>query len=184
MNSRGMEMAIQIFIVLFVLLAVSMLVLNLVSEQFESQGNEIDKFNQDQAKENKINKFKTTCNSYCNSNQVAEKAKYCLETLSLSDELVPSFNKEFQAGIGVCEDKIYCSMITNCSGLSMTNCKALLCNYWASQSLDANTQNNLLETYITPGKCYNTLQPSEKSLHWFGINFDKNYNGTIDTLCS
>lgn len=166
-NQKGMEMAIQIFIVLFVLLAVSMLVLNLVSEQFQTQSTEIDRFTRTQEVENRINQFIVQCNNYCTSTQATQRANYCMSSISLSDDLFSSFDDTRLAGIGLCTDRIYCPMVTDCQNLTMESCKNVLCTHWGNQGIDAETTNTLLKRHFNPGACYANLDAEQRSLHWF-----------------
>ncbi len=179
MNQKGMEMAIQIFIVLFVLLAVSMLVLQLVSTQFTEQESKLKDVQRKAAFDQQMSKNRSECESLCNMGTLEEKAKFCIKNFNFSqDETLSNYNQEdFIAGVGVCEDRVYCNMITTCKSgnqvLDMQTCKIILCNYWASKAGDEKKE-ALLKQFIKPGACYDNLTPEQKELHWYKLYFNEN----------
>jgi len=189
MNQKGMEMAIQIFIVLFVLLAVAMLVLQLVSQQFKEQGTKIQEEQDKAAFENKISSGKTECSRLCAAGDADSLAQFCIKSFDfrLKQGALPSYNNTgFKAGVGVCDDKVYCSLLTSCgsSNLNMSSCKDLLCNYWKREGKSREEASELLMQFIRPGGCYAGLSDDDKKFHWFSSAFDSDGDGVIDVECS
>lgn len=185
-NQKGMEMAIQIFVVLFVLLAVAMLVLQLVSRQFEEQGSQLDKQQREaQFKQNK-SQAQVKCQSYCNRASEADLVSYCTETFNLSagaGSFVNYNQKDFLPGIGVCEDKVYCPLLSPCklgngTELTMSSCKQILCSYWKKQFGDDNAGmqivNRKMVEFLDPGACYSSITGTEKNDHWFILFYGGN----------
>ena len=178
MNQRGMEMAIQIFIVLFVLLAVSMLVLQLVSTQFTEQQNKL----KDQQKKSAIGQMAKTsaaeCESLCTDGSEDKLAQYCIKYFDFtSGSAVSAFDQtNFKAGVGVCDDRVYCTMLTSCtlpngSQVSAQSCKNILCNYW-SKNFGADRANKLIDEFIAPGQCYGNISEEQRLYHWYNMYYD------------
>ncbi len=149
LNRKGMSMAIQIFIVLFVLLAVAMLVLRLVTEQSEQQIKIIG----EEIKQQELKRIKADCLSSCKCDSENEKVGYCLTLIRKGkategeldldgDGFTTNYAEPPETGglYGVCEDKIYCSQIASCKCsdqiLDMRNCFKLICNFWDKQNAD------------------------------------------------
>lgn len=195
MNQRGMEMAIQIFIVLFVLLAVSMLVLQLVSTQFTQNETQLKDVQKKAAFDQKLKTNMVTCDSLCTGTE-AQLVSYCMTTFDFREGTIPlQDDKKYLPGIGVCDDRVYCNQITTCgsgtSELTMEKCKAILCAYWKNQFNDATKATQLLKTYIRPGGCYGldsttplgTPVPNDTTnpMHWYSINFP---NPATELVCN
>lgn len=190
MKQKGMEMAIQIFIVLFVLLAVAMLVLQLVSQQFKEQGTKIQEEQDKAAFENKISSGKTECSRLCATGDADSLAQFCIKAFDfrLKQGALASYNNTgFKAGVGVCDDRIYCNLLTSCgsSSTNMGSCKTLLCNYWKKDGKTAEEATELLRQFVRPGECYAGLTDDEKKFHWYYTAFDKaDGDGELDAGCS
>jgi hypothetical protein len=152
LNQRGMEMAIQIFIVLFVLLAVAMLVLQLVSTQFSQNENQLKEVQEKNALASKIKTAQVDCQTLARGTKDQQVA-YCLKSFSFTEKTVGvGYLEDLVPGIRVCEDKIYCVHLTGEN--TMASCVTTLCDYWMNtQGMLAAEATKLLRQYITPGKC-------------------------------
>jgi hypothetical protein len=189
MNSKGMEMAIQIFIVLFVLLAVSMLVLQLVSEQFSERGQDLEEQIKKDELRRKVNDARNECRELCNGNSMEELVKFCIKSFDLTPSGTISYSdkENILPGFAVCTDKVYCAqLVTDCSmgssQVTMDSCKEIICNYWSSFGIEEPALSAKLKEFVQPGKCFEKLSEEEKQDHWFNVFF-----GTInaeDLNCS
>ncbi|MEM4327000.1 MAG: hypothetical protein QXZ13_02430 [Candidatus Diapherotrites archaeon] len=179
MRQKGMEMAIQIFIVLFVLLAVSMLVLQLVSQQFTEQQTKLQDVQRKAKLDQEISKNRSTCESLCNIGTEEKRAQFCIKSFSFAENstLAKQNSEDFIAGVGVCEDKVYCPMLTTCrvgtETLDMANCKKVLCNYWTGMLGSKERATERLQQFIQPGACYDA-EKEDSANHWFNVFFQGN----------
>ena len=107
-------------------------------------------------------------------------AAFCLKnfpegvdlTLNLSKK---DYDEELLAGLGVCEDALYCPLLVDCkagANLDMDNCIRILCEYWMSEGLTPDEATANLNKHITPGSCYEG-QP----MHWYTLLLRK-FGGT------
>lgn len=179
MNQKGMEMAIQIFIVLFVLLAVSMLVLQLVSTQFTQNETQLRDVQQKAAFDQKFKTNQVTCDSLCSGTE-SQLMAYCMTSFDFREGTLSEYDAiRFLPGIGVCTDRVYCNQITSCglgiSELNTKKCAKLLCNSWVEQLGGQSDKGavveatKLLRKYLTSGTCVF----DEDNIHWFNISFPK-----------
>jgi hypothetical protein len=145
-NGKGMSMAIEIFIVLFVLLAVAMLVLRLVTEQSSQQIKIIG----EELRQQELKKIKADCQMACKCDTEGEKVGYCLTLLRAgkSDEGALDLDGDgFTTGYaeppetgglyGLCEDRVYCSQLASCkcgeSVFDMESCFKYVCQFWGKK---------------------------------------------------
>jgi hypothetical protein len=145
-NAKGMSMAIEIFIILFVLLAVAMLVLRMVTEQTEQQIRIIG----EEQRKSELKQIKADCQAACTCDTLRGKVGYCLKVIDsqtfgqgkmdfTGDGFTTGYAEPPETGglYGLCEDKVYCSQISDCKcgsqELSMQNCFRLACQLWGSQ---------------------------------------------------
>lgn len=170
-NKKASEKPIEIFIALFVILAVAMVLLKMFGGQITSKQKEL----KDLADQNKLEQMRKDIKSYCQS-KCAEiettidkvtycKTKYLGEGDLNNNGITNEFNNEFSI-VGVCEDSIYCAAVTDCKSLTMKNCGQILCNYFQEEwSLSANESTNRLKEFISPGSC--SMSDEEKKNHWY-----------------
>lgn len=181
MNQKGMEMAIQIFIVLFVLLAVSMLVLQLVSTQFTQNETQLQDVQKKAAFDQEFKTNQVTCDSLCTGTE-AQLMSYCMTAFDFREGTLAEYNDtKFLPGIGVCTDRVYCNQITTCgagsSELTMAKCAKLLCTKWTAQLGSKDKATGLLRKYIIPGEC---TYDKATQIHWYDLTFP---NGSNDVNC-
>ena len=187
MNQKGMEMAVQIFIVLFVLLAVAMLVLQMVGQQFTTQTAKLEEQQRLERIRTQKAAAKSACDELCSQGGTDSYALFCMKNFSFVPEGFGTMynNTDFVPGIGVCEDRVYCNQLTTCKvgtvQLNMDRCTNILCDYWSNQGVaDADLDAKLRE-FMKPGKCWDaSLTDTDKENHWFTYAFDSNADGTID----
>ena len=81
-----MTMPIQVFIVLFVLLAVAMLVLQIVSEQFRSQTEELEKMQAKEKAQAEKRTLESNCEDACKCDTLMQKASFCTRLVGIENE--------------------------------------------------------------------------------------------------
>ena len=153
-SKRGTEKPIEIFIALFVILAVSLLVLRLFQTQIQGTTDDLSQYQAEQQRNQLKNTFEAQCRSTCST---AENERGCsLESLAqvciqnsrriLSGEYIDlnrdnrvNYDTEAYVGIGVCENNIPCFLEVNrCCGriLNAEECASILCELAQSRGTD------------------------------------------------
>ncbi|MDO8624982.1 MAG: hypothetical protein Q7R47_02780 [Candidatus Diapherotrites archaeon] len=182
LNKRGIDMAIQVFVVLFVLLAIAMLVLRLVSEQTSQQIKVLN----EEAKKAELSKIKSQCDQVCvnSCDSPQSQVGYCLRLIESSlydkgamdfsgDGFTTSFVDEeagqFSGGLyGLCEDRVYCSQLSPCKCgnkmLDMRNCFNVVCDYWSRQG--ANIEELMTKFFPAP-VC--DMSDDQLQRHWIVV---------------
>ena len=184
-NKRGSEKPIEIFVALFLILAVAMVLLRMFSGQVADASADLGQFQDSQ-------RALATCQSVCNDAKQnncrdIDKVRYCSTYFSLDlneDSEIGIFR---DAGILFCEDRIHCPIIDNCvcgQQLSMENCRRIVENYFTelnqSPSVDLNVNDIMLDRFqFTNGACPSVQQiiddPNEVLPTWiqaFGYPFN------------
>jgi hypothetical protein len=144
-SKRGTEKPIEIFIALFVILAVSLLVLRLFQTQIQGTTDDLSQYQAEQQRSQLKSTFEAECRSICSA---AENEKRCsLESIAqvcisnskriLAGEYIDlnrnnrdDYDTEAYVGIGVCENNIPCFLEqNNCCGreLNAAECGKVLC---------------------------------------------------------
>ena len=161
-NAKGMSMAIEVFIILFVLLAVAMLVLRMVTEQTEQQ---IKIIGEEQRKA-ELKQINADCLAACKCDTLRGKVGYCLKIIDsqtygpgkmdfTGDGFTTGYSEPPETGglYGLCEDKVYCSQISDCKcgsqELSMQNCFKLACQLWSNQVPSGQDPTEYVQTLMT-----------------------------------
>jgi hypothetical protein len=170
-NKKGTEKPIEIFIALFVILAVAMVLLKMFGGQIASKQKELKQMSDQNALEQMRRDIKTFCSSRCadiesNMDKLTYcKTKYNQET-DLNNNGIPNdFNEEFSI-VGVCEDAIYCAVVDECKGLTMSTCSQLLCSYFETEmDLSSSEASERLKKFIQPGTC--SMTNDQKENHWY-----------------
>lgn len=170
-NKKGSEKPIEIFIALFVILAVAMVLLKMFGGQIISKQKEL----KDMADQSKIDQLKKSVKSYCSNkcNEIEsqlDKVTYC-KTRFVGDVdfnnngIINEYNSEFSI-FGVCEDTIYCPVVYECQSFNMKNCVEILCDYFKDEwGLNQTEATSRLDSFIKPGTCQMT--DDQKLNHWY-----------------
>ncbi|MBN2517750.1 MAG: hypothetical protein JXB14_02815 [Candidatus Altiarchaeota archaeon] len=175
---KGSEKPIEIFVALFIILTVAMVLLQMFQGQISERTEELSQLAKEQKLEQSKQKAKTVCNRLCSdADDLKGRAAYCLESvedveqegIDLDMDGIPGeYDDSLLGGLGICEDKIYCPHLQSCGGVkSMKDCVTILCAYWTQTGMTAEEATNVLKSKVSPGTCFNALDPAEKSLHWF-----------------
>ncbi|MEM0360572.1 MAG: hypothetical protein QXK06_04525 [Candidatus Diapherotrites archaeon] len=195
MKSKGMEMPIQIFIILFVLLAVAMLVLQMVSQQFAERQKKLKEEEMKRAYNEKLASMNETCSNLCaqanSDGSLSSKVAFCAKKFEdgldiTKNSMTGDYTEEFSNifGVGICEDMIYCPHTHSCkigggTALTMDTCKTIMCQYFANQGFTQDERTEKLRQFIRPGNCY-FEKASNVPNHWYTRLFDKDGSKTVD----
>ncbi len=157
-NKKGTEKPIEIFLALFIILAVSMVMLRMFNEQISSKTKDLKKTETTEAVKAAIADARLECSNYCSRAQDEEcslrfAAAFCMKTVELDlngDDKKSDFNAgEFSEG--VCEDFMFCPVITgtcNCgTHLDISGCVDVLCRFWETEGY-TDPQQKLEDLYL------------------------------------
>ncbi len=166
-SRKGTEKPIEIFVALFIILAVALVMLKLFQSQISDKQKELS----DVAQAQKTKELRQTVIQACSDKCVEASnsqcsmqslASLCLtnskdvlaqgEYLDLNNNKNPDLDRTLLAGVGVCEDRVYCfHLMRSCCNreISAASCKTILRNYWDSQKLDVDAW----MATVTAGTC-------------------------------
>ncbi len=185
---RGTEKPIEIFVALFVILAVALVMLKLFQGQITEQKAALSNYQQEQLAQEMQQNLVLHCQSKCTeaSNNGCSRqalAALCLagshqvfdtgESLDFDGNNKPDFNIEQYGGVGVCEDQVHCfNAIDNCCAQKITaeSCNDILKGYWDSRGwVDGSNQRTALCSTVNKGEC--TVPSGQEGLAWW-TDFD------------
>lgn len=194
-GKKGTEKPIEIFVALFVILAVALVMLKLFQGQISQKQSELEAVKQEGKQNDLRERAITYCNKQCNiasNDQCSAKslASFCLsygsDVVTAPDFLDLNLNQKLDvdntlmAGIGICEGAVPChALVSSCCGQTMTasRCKDLLDGYWQSQDYGpterADKLNEIRNGVGTGGDCENAIFEVED--FWF---YRADYNKT------
>jgi hypothetical protein len=197
-NKKGTEKPIEIFIALFIILAVSMVMLKMFKGQITEKSQQMQDENAKYQLEQSIKEAKLTCSQLCSdANQQGCSgqtiAAYCTQTvgtvtgsgenerrvLDLDANNVIGVDTSLMGGIGVCEDAIYCPLVHSCKcGKELTPqyCIEKSCEYWDKLNMDANKI--LLKQIPEPSDVCKSANDFDYDLMWFK-NIAKDCNDAL-----
>lgn len=184
-NKKGMEKPIEIFVALFVILAVALLVLQLFQDQLGGVTTQLDEEEHRNRQETLMSRAVNYCRGQCPSTCTDQNmARFCLakgnSVLSEYEYLDLNMNQQmdgdntFLAGIYVCEDAVPChALIDTCCGRTINHntCYQILENFWTTTFGD--DKSDWPTSMIDEGECAEANQPN--SGHWYyeaGDGFD------------
>jgi len=183
MRKRGTEKPIEIFVALFVILAVALVMLKLFQSQITDKQKQLSDFQQEQKVQEMKNKVVLHCQSKCteasnngcsrqslatlclaNSRQVLRPGEY----LDLDGNNEISYNMESFGGEGVCEDKVYCfnGLVDTCCAqkIDAGSCGAILSQFWTDKGWDVEDRcNSFFNDY---GTC-ESEDPDDEDFAWW-----------------
>lgn len=185
LNKKGMEKPIEIFVALFVILAVALLVLQLFQSQLSDQQQELSQAARTRQAEETRAQARSYCQDACRQAESAgcssrAIATFCLayatdtinepSFLDLNADGVEGLDTTTLVGEGICEDEVPChTLMSNCCGqqISPVSCKNHIITYWNSQNHNDERQAQLMENLIRPGNCYPNDVDAADVTHWF-----------------
>lgn len=167
MFKKGTDKPIEIFIALFIILAVAMVILKMFSGQIQDKTKELAKIEQKEQFQQAKGDAKRECDEICTSalqNDCSPqyKAQFCQHMLINGLDIdmngnTKDYSEDLLGGIGVCEDSIYCPQVTTCTcndELNMINCIDIVYEYYQNEMGQSGEKScELLGKKILPGKC-------------------------------
>ena len=176
-GKKGFDKAIEIFIFLFIIIVVSTIVLRMFKSEVSNRTSELSDIKQDELQDQTLRNAKTQCQELCadaarNDCSPQSKTAFCaynVGPLDLDGDLgYSSYNTNILGGVGVCEDKIVCPLLIECTCsevLNLTNCKEAMCDYWSSIGISPILKNSSGDGVYGIGNCgggssdWNTVIP-------------------------
>ena len=187
-NKKGTEKPIEIFIALFIILAVSLLVLRLFQGQISRTTEDLGKAQLEAEIQANKNRFVQACSDACteaSSKGCTEESlvQLCVLTsaqvlgpqvgLDLDNNQMIGYNTISYGGIGVCEQNIPCFMEqTNCCNrrINLDTCKEILCDYWSNRGITNPETEHFAAVGYTEDS-FNACNQDETTLaFWNGFN--------------
>jgi hypothetical protein len=166
-GKKGTDKPIEIFIALFIILAVALVILKMFSGQISAKTKELGEIE----RENKLREAMTNAQRYCdekcslaltNSCDLKSLATFCITKIEGGLDLNGNgqnndYDDKLAGGVGVCEDGLYCPLVASCSCnqvLNTKNCIKIVCKYWTEEvGMSAVDANNTIVEKLTPGTC-------------------------------
>ncbi len=166
-NKKGTDKPIEIFIALFIILAVAMVILKMFSGQIQEKTKELQKIQQKEKFQQAKGDAQRECDEICthalqNECSIQQKAQFCqhklLNGLDVNmDGDSSDMTEDLLGGIGVCESAIYCPQVTTCQcqgELNTINCVDILYTYYTdNMGMDVADSCSLLSNRLDPGEC-------------------------------
>lgn len=186
-NKKGTEKPIEIFVALFVILAVALLLLQLFQGQLSEQQSRLDEEARAREQEQIRDSARQHCNAACQEASsrgctTSAMASFCLAyasdavseprflDLNLDGEL--NVDQSLLGGVKVCEDAVPChAMIDRCCGQSIdhTSCRRFLERHWEGHEPEQRAQ--LAEDLVRTGEVDPQCVKGDgmHDLHWFNV---------------
>jgi hypothetical protein len=187
LNKRATDKPIEIFIALFVILAVAMVILKMFSSQIEEKRKEMETQQQEERARMAQADLDTYCATQCSNafKSLKDKVTFCTSyyhgEIDINKNSMPDYTMMVDNIQGYCEDKIFCAAYKPCGSLDILTCKKIVCDYMERNmgvvgdenkakrlvGYDATKDQYAENSYFNPGECWNRLTPEEKKMHWF-----------------
>ncbi len=170
-GKKGTEKPIEIFVALFVILAVALLMLRLFQTQITDQQQELDQFQRESKLQNLKQEAITHCQTQCSRASsdgcsLRSLAQLCIsygsdrirppDFLDLNLDGTMNMDTGLLVGVGVCEDEVPChALISTCCGhnINAVSCKNFLLQYWAQQGNNEQEIGCLVQNTVRRGTC-------------------------------
>lgn len=187
-SKRGTEKPIEIFIALFVILAVSLLVLRLFQTQIQGTTDDLSQYQAEQQRSQLKSTFEAECRSICSQAENERRcsieaiAQVCIQNshrilsgqyIDLNRNNRDDYDTEAYVGIGVCENNIPCFLEQNrCCGrvLNAQECGNILCEL-AEQRGMSDPEDIFAAVAFTESN-YNTCNPADDTFAWWNSTPD------------
>lgn len=199
-DRKGTEKPIEIFIALFIILAVAMLLLRMFKDQLDEKMTDMRMREWEEERERLQEAAKRTCDKACTAavaNKCSKKslAEFC--TTRVAGGLDLNLNQDKSEYIafnetnglllsgGTCEDHIYCREIVDCNVCEVTldfeTCVQVLCE-WLRETEDVPTSTRRARSAFRFGTC---LSPAAKNLAMANREtWDWNLDAHLTTYCT
>ncbi len=177
-NRKGTDKPIEIFIALFIILAIAMLMLRMFADQLREKTDQLKRQEYRDKLEQAKREAEQGCSKACTktlSKDCSQKAlaEYCIAKIEggldvnidndKDDYVKPTASHGFLLSGGTCEDTVYCREIWPCTecerNLNLENCVKITCNWLKDSGMDATSAFLAADEYFAFGDC---LERSEK----------------------
>lgn len=186
MSKKGTEKPIEIFVALFVILAVALVMLQLFQGQITEQRGAISEFEQQQQLQRMQDDIGLHCLQQCTRAEndgrcsLQALASLCMagthqifddgQFIDFDGDNRISYNTDQYGGEGVCEDQIYCfTHMERCCNrqINAESCADILNQFWNSRGWDSDSsqRENLCQTNLRTGSC--SPDSAQESLAWW-----------------
>lgn len=188
-GKKGMEKPIEIFVALFVILAVALLLLNIFEDQLSSQQDQLDQIQSTERQEELFDAAVDYCmddrrcpsiSTHCDIEYLARLCRaYATdapefevgEFLDLNRDGTMGIDESQIPGTQVCEDDVPCfAVVSECCGqrINANNCKTILENFAAREGFDASETDDFLARSVEePSAQCRGMPGFEEDLHWY-----------------
>lgn len=151
-NKDGSDKPIEIFVALFIILAVAMILLKMFSGQVADKSNELNELSKSEA-------AKTLCGDKCsaakgNNCRDEDLIAYCVSNFKLDINKDKTLAEYDSGAFKLCEDKIYCPLVNKCecgADLTMAKCLDITKKYYQANGILLTTVG--LKYSYTAGAC-------------------------------
>jgi hypothetical protein len=205
LNKKGTDKPIEIFIALFIILAIAMLMLRMFSDQLKDKTDELRKAEYKQKMESAKKDAESKCSDKCTETMSSgcderSLAKYCIAKvpggLDLNydgdtEDYVDATNSEEL--MGKCESNIYCTEVKSCSecgkSLNVKKCTEIVCKFLISSGLDPETASLRAQEAFNFGDClsedtYLEKITSKETWDYRVLDFINCYCGGFSEACA
>ena len=178
LNKKGSEKPIEIFIALFVILAVALVLLKMFQGQISDKTKELKDLEAERKLDEMTTKAKEKCDMLCSrGSSLTDRARFCMRQVTSdidgigvdfnNNELLDDAVTNLLPGQVACEDAIYCPHVTQCGPIrTMKDCIPILCNSFVKSGFDAEQATTRLKELIEPGTC---SAGADAQYHWYTI---------------
>jgi hypothetical protein len=183
-GKKGTEKPIEIFVALFVILAVALVMLKLFQNQITQKQTELQTAQEEGKQKELMQKAVAQCQDKClqasNTDcSIQSLASLCLsygsdalgsmEYLDLNSNGKKDVDNTLIPGIGVCEDKVPChALISSCCStqISALGCKKILEDFWKDRGFTPKNINCSIKSLVkwTDGACQT---PDTSAMTWY-----------------
>ena len=199
-DKRGTEKPIEIFVALFLILAVALVMLKLFQNQITQKQTELQAVQEEGKQKELYQSALSYCQDKClqasnNDCSYQSLASLCLaygsaaiddpDYLDLNLDGKKGIDSSLIPGVGVCEDRVPChALIDSCCSTQLTaaSCKNILVGFWESQGFDESDIQNSMESLVvwSDGAC---TEPADTDLTWYTMG-DESFKDYIDAEVS
>lgn len=198
-NRKGTEKPIEIFIALFIILAVALVMLKVFNEQLKQQTDNMEREQQKVDFDNHVREVQTLCSGQCgiaqrNGCRDQDVIQYCMTLAQSAKYTGYDFDHDNYiegvrnyALVDYCETNVYCPQIPNietCScrgGLTMERCAEILGEYAAEEGIDGEVIYGTENSKVYWGEC----NPDSASTPWtdaFEAKYCSYFTGGCDWI--
>lgn len=155
-NKKGNEKTIEIFVALFLILAVAMVLLRMFSGQIADRSAALDRLDEKQTTSAKCGELCAQANN--NKCRIEDKIQFCTSKYQLDLDENNRIGVYDSGAYQLCEDNIYCPLQQNCVcgvELDMQECIEITYEYYENTGFSSNeTEEFMKEAYkFSDGAC-------------------------------